>query len=174
MCEFLSTAFRAGRRRVTQLSKLYTSIVTNSWLELAARWILGLTFIYASFHKIISPAEFAEIVYGYDLFPQISINLIAIIVPYLELITGIALVAGIYPRSAAVIINGLLLGYLAALSINFIRGHEFDCGCFSAGQNGHSSSSEVMLIRDAIYFILGLLIILFSGIRRFSLFRRRP
>ena len=34
----------------------------NSWIELASRWILGLIFIYASFHKIISPAEFAKIV----------------------------------------------------------------------------------------------------------------
>lgn len=141
---------------------------------MAARWFLGITFIYASFHKILSPADFAKIVYGYNLFPEISINLIAIIIPFLELISGLALIIGIYPRSAAIIINILLLAFITVLAINMIRGHEFNCGCFSAGQNGYSSSPEVTIVRDIIYFALGLQIILFSGFRRFSLQRRQP
>ena len=149
-------------------------MIGNSWIELAARWVLGLTFIYASFHKILAPADFAKIVYGYDLFPAVFINLIAIIIPFLELVAGLALIIGFYPRSAAIIVNALLTAYLIALTINLIRGHEFDCGCFAAGQSGYTSSSEVTLVRDIIYFILGLPVILFSGVRRFSLFSRRP
>jgi uncharacterized membrane protein YphA (DoxX/SURF4 family) len=156
------------------LSNLRQSIFNNNWIELAARWILGLTFIYASLHKILSPADFAKIVYGYNLFPEIFINLIAIIIPFLELITGLALIIGFYPRSAAIVINGLLLAFIAVLAINLIRGHEFDCGCFSAGQSGYSSSPKVTLLRDIIYFILGLQIILFGGIRRMSIKRLSP
>jgi uncharacterized membrane protein YphA (DoxX/SURF4 family) len=151
------------------LSNLRQSIISNSWIELAARWILGFTFIYASFHKIISPADFAKIVYGYGLFPAGLINLIAIIIPFLELVGGLALLLGYYPRSAAVIINGLLLAFIVVLSINLVRGHEFDCGCFSAGQSGYASSPKVTLLRDIIYFILGLQVILFGGIRRMSI-----
>ncbi|MDH3884463.1 MAG: DoxX family membrane protein [Desulfobacterales bacterium] len=142
------------------------SIFNNSWIELAARWILGLTFIYASLHKILAPADFAKIIYGYNLFPEIFINLIAIIIPFLELVTGFALIIGFYPRSAAITINGLLLAFIVALTINLIRGHEFDCGCFSAGQSGYSRSPKVTLIRDIIYFVFGLQIILFKGNRR--------
>jgi uncharacterized membrane protein YphA (DoxX/SURF4 family) len=156
------------------LSNLRQSIFNNNWIELAARWILGLTFIYASLHKILSPADFAKIVYGYNLFPEIFINLIAIIIPFLELITGLALIIGFYPRSAAIVINGLLLAFIAVLAINLIRGHEFDCGCFSAGQSGYSSSPKVTLLRDIIYFILGLQVILFSGIRKMSIKRLPP
>ncbi|MCK5484755.1 MAG: DoxX family membrane protein [Desulfobacterales bacterium] len=151
------------------MSNLRQSIISNSWIELAARWILGFTFIYASFHKIISPADFAKIVYGYGLFPAGLINLIAIIIPFLELVGGLALLLGYYPRSAAVIINGLLLAFIVVLSINLVRGHEFDCGCFSAGQSGYASSPKVTLLRDIIYFILGLQVILFGGIRRMSI-----
>ena len=165
-------ASRAGKLKGIQLSKLRQSITNNSWIELAARWILGLTFIYASFHKIISPADFAKIVYGYGLFPEAFINLIAIMIPFLELIAGLALIIGFYPRSAAIIINGLLLAFIVVLSINLIRGHEFDCGCFSAGQNGYASSPKVTLVRDVIYFVLGLQVLLFSGIRRVSLQRQ--
>ncbi|GAG25515.1 unnamed protein product, partial [marine sediment metagenome] len=115
-----------------------------------------------------------KIVYGYNLFPEIFINLIAIIIPFLELITGLALIIGFYPRSAAIVINGLLLAFIAVLAINLIRGHEFDCGCFSAGQSGYSSSPKVTLLRDIIYFILGLQVILFSGIRKMSIKRLSP
>lgn len=142
------------------------TIINNNWIELAARWILGLTFIYASFHKILSPADFAKIVYGYDLFPHALINLIAIIIPFLELVAGLALIIGLYPRSAAIIITALLLAFIVVLTINLIRGHEFDCGCFSTGQSGYTSSPQVTLVRDILYFIGGMLIILFEGNRR--------
>jgi uncharacterized membrane protein YphA (DoxX/SURF4 family) len=148
------------------LNKLRQSIENNSWVELAMRWILGLTFIYASFHKIISPADFAKIVYGYDLFPEMFINLIAIVLPFLELVAGFALIIGFYPRSAAVIINVLLLTFIGVLAINLFRGHEFDCGCFSAGQSGYTSSAKVTLVRDIIYLILSMQIVLFEGRRR--------
>jgi uncharacterized membrane protein YphA (DoxX/SURF4 family) len=138
----------------------------NSWIELAARWILGLTFIYASYHKILAPADFAKIVYGYDLFPSGIINLIAIVVPFIELIAGLALILGIYPRSAVLIINGMLVMFIIVLAINLIRGHEFDCGCFSAKETGYFSSAESTLVRDIIYLILGFQVFLFSGIRK--------
>jgi len=148
------------------LNNLKQTIINNNWIELAARWILGLTFIYASFHKILSPADFAKIVYGYDLFPHALINLIAIIIPFLELVAGLALIIGLYPRSAAIIITALLLAFIVVLTINLIRGHEFDCGCFSTGQSGYTSSPQVTLVRDILYFIGGMLIILFEGNRR--------
>ena len=166
MCGFLSTASRAGKRKGIPLNNRRLIIKNNSWIELAARWILGLTFIYASYHKIIAPEDFAKIVYGYDLFPGIFINLIAIVLPFLELVAGFTLIIGLYPRSAAVIINALLLAFITVLAINLFRGHEFDCGCFSAAQSGYSSSPGVTLLRDIIYFILGIQIIFFGGMRR--------
>ena len=166
MCGFLSTDFRTGKRKGIQLNKLGQFIKNNSWIELAARWVLGLTFIYASFHKIISPADFAKIVYGYGLFPEMFINLIAIVIPFVELIAGFALIIGLYPRSAAIIVNALLLAFITVLAINIFRGHEFNCGCFSAGQSGYATSSKVTIARDIIYFIFGMQIVLFEGNRR--------
>jgi putative oxidoreductase len=166
MCAFLSTDFRAGRRKDIQLNNWRQSIKSNSWIELAARLILGLTFIYASFHKIIAPADFAKIVYGYDLFPEISINLIAIVIPFVELVAGFALITGIYSRSAAIIINGLLLAFITVSAINLIRGHEFNCGCFSAGKSGYASSPEITIARNIFLLALGMQIGLFKGNRR--------
>jgi uncharacterized membrane protein YphA (DoxX/SURF4 family) len=163
---FLSTAFRAGRRKGIPLNNSVQKFLINSWIELAARWFLGATFIYASYSKILAPAVFAKIIYGYDLFPGLLINLFAILLPFVELIAGLALILGFYPRSATIIINTMLLAFIISLSINIIRGHEFDCGCFAINASNKSTFSGPLLLRDFIYFTLGIYVILFPNPRR--------
>ena len=85
---------QAGKQKGIQLRNLIKSIYDSGWIELLVRWFLGVIFVYASHYKILAPADFAKIVYGYDLFPGELINLIAIIVPFIELIVGLALIAG--------------------------------------------------------------------------------
>ena len=148
------------------MNRQLKSVFDNSWIELVARWIIGVVFIYASYHKILAPAEFAKIVYGYDLFPDVSINLIAIIVPFVELFSGLALILGIYPHSAVLIVNGMLVAFIIALSINLVRGHEFDCGCFSLHASQDSLSSDQVLFRDIVLFVLGLQILSYRRRRR--------
>jgi len=142
------------------------NFLSNSWIELAARWVLGATFIYASYSKILEPAAFAKIIYGYDLFPAILINLLAIILPFVELIAGLALIVGFYPRSAALIVNAMLLAFIVSLSINIIRGHEFDCGCFAIGADSQSTFSGPLLVRDFVYFALGIYVFFYRNPRR--------
>ena len=151
------------------MNNFLTNILYNSWMELAARWVLGATFIYASYNKILAPAVFAKIIYGYDLFPAILINLFAIVLPFVELIAGMALIFGFYPRSAALIVNLMLLAFIISLSINVIRGHEFDCGCFAIGADSQSTFSGPLLIRDVFYFALGIYVFLFRSSRRLCL-----
>ena len=148
------------------MNKTLPNIISNSWIELAARWFLGATFIYASYSKILAPAVFAKIIYGYALFPAMLINLLAIILPFVELIAGLALIVGFYPRSAALIVNAMLLAFIISLSINIIRGHEFDCGCFAIGADSQSTFSGPLLIRDFIYFALGVHVFLYGNRRR--------
>ena len=159
---------QAGKRRATQLNNSLRNLFNNSWIEITLRWILGITFIYASYYKIMSPTDFAKVVYGYNLFPEVLINPIAIILPFVELISGLSLLIGIYPRSAALIINGLLLAFIFILTINIMRGYEFDCGCFSTKKTG---SPKLMVARDVIYLIMGLQIFLFNGVRKGCIIR---
>jgi putative oxidoreductase len=141
-------------------------ILQNSWLELASRWILGATFIYSSYSKILAPAEFAKIIYGYDLFPAALINLIAIIVPILELVIALALILGIFPRSAAIVVNALLAAFIILISINLIRGHEFNCGCFALQNSGNQVSSSATILRDFIFLALGMQVFLYKHSRK--------
>jgi len=163
---FLSTAFPVGKPKGIPLINSLKKILNNHWIELAARWILGATFIYASYSKILAPAVFAKIIFGYDLFPASLINLAAIILPFVELIAGLALIIGYYPRSAALVINVMLLAFIVSLSINIIRGHEFDCGCFAINAANPSAFSGELLIRDFFYLALGIHVLLFRKRRQ--------
>jgi len=147
----------------------------NRWLELVARWLLGVLFVYASYHKIVAPAEFAKILYGYGLFPGEIINLIAIILPFVELVTGCALITGVYARSAALIIMGMLVLFISFIAINLARGHEFDCGCFSANESNpfFTGTPWGALGRDFILIFLGLYVFKFKHDRTRILIAKR-
>jgi uncharacterized membrane protein YphA (DoxX/SURF4 family) len=142
----------------------------NGWLEFVLRGLLGGLFVLASLHKIGDPASFAKIVYGYDLFPGATVNLIAIFLPFLELTAGLALVTGIYPRASAVILSGLLLSFIVVIGINAIRGHVFDCGCFAAGEAALWANSPGWLLgRNILLLAVGAYIITFPGPRKIQL-----
>jgi len=143
-----------------------TALMEHPATEVVLRWLLGLTFVYSSLHKIAAPADFAKIVYGYLLFPDAAINLIAITIPYLELVAGIALLIGVYPRSAALIVLVMLAGFMIAIAINLVRGIEFDCGCFSVDGQNRSASFWKTLLPDILLFMMGLQVVFYSGRRR--------
>jgi len=144
-----------GKRGDIPLNKMIPALLWNRNLQLFFRLVLGTAFIYASIHKIIYPGKFAQIIYGYGLFPIELINITAIFLPLLEFFAGLFLVIGIYKESAALIINVMLAVFIVAISINLIRGHEFDCGCFSAEITGYNLSSIHLLLRDIIFLLMG-------------------
>lgn len=140
-------------------------MLDNRYVLLVLRLILGISFITASIHKIADPSAFAHIIYGYGLFPNDLINLIAIAVPFLELFCGLLLVTGVYQGGAALMINVMLVGFIMAISINLIRGYDFDCGCFTSGASGENSDPFSLLLRD--YLLLGMgIIVMTADIRR--------
>jgi putative oxidoreductase len=118
--------------------------------------VIGLTFIYASFHKILHPAEFAKILYGYGIFSDVYINVLAITIPFIELVAGGSLILGLFSRSALLIINALLLGFIFVIGFNLLRGHQFDCGCFFFSSQDQTASNVSLLIRDILLLLSGI------------------
>ncbi|WP_035237435.1 MauE/DoxX family redox-associated membrane protein [Desulfobacter vibrioformis] len=134
-------------------------------IEWVLRLFLGSTFIFASWHKIVSPDQFATILYGYAIFPHQFINVLAIVIPFVEIVCGITLITGLLKRSGLLLINAMLVGFILLISFNLIRGHEFDCGCFSLGDTKGTWSSVWLLVRD-----LGML---GAGVYLFRLFNKK-
>ncbi|RPJ86896.1 MAG: DoxX family membrane protein [Acidobacteria bacterium] len=128
---------------------------------IVSRLILGGIFIYASIDKIAHPDQFAEIIYNYKLMPGMAVNIMAIVLPWLEMVAGLFLVLGIWVKDSASILGALLLVFMGAISINLSRGLDFDCGCFSTA-GGHKSSAILLLLRDLVLLIPVLHLIWFA------------
>lgn len=147
-----------------------TLILANKWLILAIRLILGVTFIWASIDKIANPGGFAVSIYNYRMLPHETINLMAIVMPWLELVTGVLIITGILMRGSAFWIGVMLLVFIVALSSALARGLDISCGCFSV-EGGHGVDIG-LLIRDILMF-LGAVIVMFFGTSALTL-RRSP
>lgn len=99
------------------------------------RLILAAIFLLASVPKIIAPHEFAIAVFRYQLLPDAAINLIAIFLPWIELVAAIAILIPRTSAGSAAIFFGLLAVFTAAISIDLVRGIDISCGCLTLDAN---------------------------------------
>ena len=126
-------------------------------LMFSARLVLGLVFVYASVDKIIHPAAFADTVYNYRLLPDSFINLTAIVLPWLEFLLGLLLMAGLWFPGVSFLSAFLMASFFAAIAFNAARGLDVHCGCFTVSANDKSQIRMAWyVIRDLVFFIMSL------------------
>lgn len=107
-------------------------ILRSPRLHLLLRLFIGLYFVYASLDKIADPEAFARIVYQWQVVGPIPSNLVAVVLPWVELIAGILLIAGIWTRDAAGVVAVMLVIFIVAAGFVLARGIDVDnCGCTS-------------------------------------------
>lgn len=118
------------------------------------RVVVASVFITAALPKIVDPASFARDIANYEVFPYWSWNLLAGVVPMLEITGAVALVTGWHRRGAALLLGALTAMFIALIGSAIARDLNIDCGCF--GQQ--ALAAEVgwpRLIEDVI--LLGLI-----------------
>jgi uncharacterized membrane protein YphA (DoxX/SURF4 family) len=94
------------------------------------RVALGVVFIVASLDKIQDPAAFAENIANYRIVPHEFIHIMAITLPWLEIVVGALLLLGIWTRANAALAFGMLFAFILAISQALIRDLDISCGCF--------------------------------------------
>jgi len=133
-------------------------------LSLPARLYLGYVFIFACLHKIAHPGMFAVDVATYDILPISLINIMALILPWLELFAGIMLVIGVRVRAAALLIAAMMFMFIVALALALHAGIDMSCGCFaSQGAQGEDPISIKTVFRDLGWFVLSLYVLVFDS-----------
>lgn len=126
------------------------------------RVALGAVFIVASLDKIQNPEAFATSIANYRVLPYTVINGMAIVLPWLEFVTGTVLVLGIWIRASTIIAWGLLFTFSVAISQALFRGLDISCGCFSTNPNAERMSLWT-LTWDVIWFCWGILVWIFDN-----------
>jgi uncharacterized membrane protein YphA (DoxX/SURF4 family) len=107
------------------------SLSRNIILILLARILLGGLFIVASLDKIADPAAFTISILNYKIVGQTLATLTATILPPLELLCGLSLIFGLYPRTSAVLITTMLCFFTILIITALLRGLDISCGCFT-------------------------------------------
>ncbi len=132
-------------------------LLTHPWLTVRVQIALGVIFVAAALPKIVDPPSFAHMIYNYKLVPWSLVNPLALVMPWIELLCGLALILGIWKESARTIIAALLLTFIAAIGINLLRGNAIDCGCFDVSAAGKSSEDRLADMRMVILRDVGML-----------------
>jgi len=135
-----------------------TQTLTHPWLTIRVQIALGVIFVVAALPKIVDPPSFAHMIYNYKLLPSPLINLAALVLPWIELLAGIALIFGIWKETARTIIGGMLVVFIVAIAINLARGNAIDCGCFEVSAANKSRAERLHDMRLAVARDLGMLL----------------
>jgi uncharacterized membrane protein YphA (DoxX/SURF4 family) len=125
------------------------------WTVLALRLIVGGVFAYAGYLKLREPwALFAMGIDSYHLIPFRFVEPLARTLPAGEVVIGLWLMTGFWPRMPSTLISLLLVVFFAAMVHAKIAGQQIDCGCFGPGD----PISKWTLLRDGSLLAASLLV----------------
>ena len=111
---------------------------------LVVRLFIGVLFVYMALGKIKDPIDFLKLTRQYKMLDEQSwhvvMNLTAVALPWLELVCGVALLAGVVVRAAGLTSVAMLLVFTPLIlqrglelynlgSAESLCGVNFDCGC---------------------------------------------
>tara|TARA_Y100001970_G_scaffold211743_1_gene258500 strand:- start:372 stop:875 length:504 start_codon:yes stop_codon:yes gene_type:complete len=141
------------------INKFIKNIEFNSAIFISyLRLVIGGIFIYASLDKIADPYAFSKAISAYEFSSLIGLssldNILALTLPWLELILGVFLILGFYTDESINFIIILMLFFIVMLSQAYLRGLKLeDCGC---GLNDSTIAMDIL--RDLVLLFMCLLI----------------
>ena len=131
---------------------------THPWLTIRVQLGLGAIFFIAALPKVADPPSFAHMIYNYRLLPGALVNALALAMPWVEILAGLALLLGFWRREAAIVVGLLVLVFIAAIGFNLARGHAVDCGCFDVHAAGKSRPEQLSDMRWVLVRDIGILV----------------
>lgn len=131
---------------------------THPWLSIRVQIGLGAIFLVAALPKIADPPSFAHMIYNYRVVPAFAVNALALVMPWVELLAGLALILGVWRRESAALIGLMLLVFIVAIGFNLARGHAVDCGCFDVHSAGKTREQLLTDMRWVIVRDIGILL----------------
>ncbi|HEY2090438.1 MAG TPA: MauE/DoxX family redox-associated membrane protein [Thermoanaerobaculia bacterium] len=135
-----------------------SNALTHPWLTIRVQIALGIFFVAAALPKLVDPPSFAHMVYNYRIVPGALINLMALTMPWIELLCGLSLILGIWKDTARSIIAAMLLVFIIAISINLMRNNAIDCGCFDVTAAGKTHEERIADMHFVVIRDLGMLL----------------
>ncbi|TAE24719.1 MAG: DoxX family membrane protein [Candidatus Kapaibacterium sp.] len=131
-----------------------SSVFFHPVVILAARLVLGSVFIIAGVEKIANPDAFAKAIHNYQLLPYSMLNIMALTLPWLEVLAGALLIFGVRLRASSALTALMLIVFIAAIASAMMRGLSIDCGCFSQGSAASEPVGWKKIAEDVALLVL--------------------
>ncbi len=127
---------------------------------LLARVSLGILFLWSALPKIRQPYDFLHDVYNYEIVgPKLGL-LMAMTLPWLELVVGICLLGGVFIGGALLVCTGMTAMFVLAIGWALYQGLDISCGCFGSGAGNITHMTLVralgILLASALAYLAAL------------------
>jgi uncharacterized membrane protein YphA (DoxX/SURF4 family) len=130
---------------------------------LVLRFGMAAVFIAAAIPKIVAPDLFAGNVHNYQTLPPWGVNMLALVLPWLELLVGTSLAFGFWRRASAIVMTGLMIVFTVAYVTARARGLDIACGCFEVGAETQSTAVALVVLRDLSMLAAAAVLVRFDG-----------
>ena len=128
-------------------------------LTLGLRLALGAVFLYAAYTKLRqSWLLFALSIDSYQMLPEWAVFALARTLPFLELMLGLLLIAGVWLRYLSIVAAAILALFFSVMVVSYFRGAGIDCGCFGVGE----PLSVKTLVRDGALLAAAVALVVFT------------
>jgi putative oxidoreductase len=96
------------------------------------RLLAGGVFLVAGVLKVLDPAHFAADIDHFRLLPYFAVAPLALYLPWLEIVCGLAVFVNKWRRSTLALLLALTIVFIVAITSAWMRGLDIRCGCFGA------------------------------------------
>ena len=108
------------------MRRFFTSPLTIRICQIA----IGILLAWAGLAKIGDLRAFAAQLHNFRMMPVPIENLVAMTLPWIELLAALALIFGVRARAGAMLASAMLTVFTVAVLFAMARGLDIECGCF--------------------------------------------
>ena len=131
-----------------------------SFAGVFARLLLGGLMFYAGFSKIMNIPAFGAVVENYKMLPIPMARIVAVVLPWNEVMIGAMLILGIWTRTAALLQLLLCIVFIGAVSQAIVRKLNISCGCFN---NADAAKVGIQTLAIDVGVLVLALVVIFTS-----------
>ncbi|WP_084830030.1 DoxX family protein [Demequina rhizosphaerae] len=105
----------------------------QQWLSLVVRVAMAVILIAAALPKMLDIPQSIIAVRAYRILPEAVVPLVGTMLPFVELLLAVFLLAGLFTRLSAIVWLVMMAGFVTGVIWAWAHGLSIDCGCFGGG-----------------------------------------
>lgn len=128
--------------------------VTSSWQLVSSMnsTVLGAVLLFSAVQHIRNPYFFLGSVYRYELLDLHVAFIVALILPFIQLFVGVAMIANLFHPTSKMVGGLLFVIFTIVQATALFRGLSISCGCFGPSSSAPISYSSLSLVAVCCLF----------------------